>query len=205
MRSLILGLIVGLVVGAPASAAPSFLGHTGLLLTPTADALDAREWNLTFHHISDNANIAAGTVALAAGLEVGGVWFDPDVRGADSKFTAHAKYRILPETPTGVALAVGWWDIADEIDSTPYGVVSKRLTNVGRFPLRGHVGLGGGTFDGVFAGVDLPVANNLLLMAEWDTEDLNAGIRLGLPMGFRIDAGVVSEDFGIGASYNARF
>jgi hypothetical protein len=201
----VLSLLVCMVVATvPASAAPSFLGMTGLLNTPTADALDTREWNVAFHHISDNANIAAGNVALAAGLEAGVVWFDPN-RGSDERFTAQAKYRLIPETPTGVGLAVGWWDVADEIDSSPYGVISKRLTNVGGFPLRGHLGLGGGIYDGIFAGVDLPLAENVLLMVEYDSEDVNAGIRLGLARGFRIDAGFVSEEFGIGGSYNTRF
>jgi len=203
LKKLCLTLFAVALLAAPASAAPNWLGQNGLLLTPTADALNARNWNATFHFISDVANIGAANLGLARGLEAGVVWFDPE-RG-DSKFTGAAKYQLLPETPTGIGLAAGWWDIFDEIDSTPYAVASKRVTMVSGFPLRLHLGVGGGIYDNVFAGADLPLATNLLAMAEYDGEDLNAGVRWAIAGGFRIDAGLVSEEFGAGISYNASF
>lgn len=205
MRKAFLGLLLSLAVAVPASAAPNWLGQTGLLLTPTADALNDREWNLTFHHISDQANIAAVNVGLLRGLEAGLVYFDPDFRGADEEFTGRVKYVLLPERAESFGLAIGWWDFADQIDSTPYGVLSKRVTEVDGRALRVHVGGGGGIYDGIFAGADLNLTDNLLAMLEYDGDDLNAGVRLGLAQGFRIDAGLVSDEFGIGASYNARF
>lgn len=205
MRRVWFALLAALAVAAPAAAAPSWLGYTGLLITPTADALNTREWNIAYHHISDISNIAAVNFGLARGLEAGGVYFDPQRRFADEEFTGQVKYRILPETASGVGLAVGWWDVFDQVDSTPYGVVSKRLSNIGGRPFRGHVGIGGGVLDGLFAGADWPITDNILLMGEYDTEDLNFGARIGLAQGFRIDVGIVSEEFAIGGSYNANF
>ncbi|MBI3947354.1 MAG: hypothetical protein HY321_15630 [Armatimonadetes bacterium] len=206
MRKVILALFAALVAAAPASAAPNWLGMTGLILTPSADALDAREWNVTFHHITDTANIAAGNLGLARGLEAGLVFFDPEARGADAELTGHAKYMVIPETATGVGFAVGWWDFADQVDSSPYAVVSKRLRGDNEGPaFRVHVGGGGGIYDGIFAGAEANLTSNILAMVDYDGEDVNAGVRIGLPSGFRLDAAFVSEEFGIGASYNARF
>jgi hypothetical protein len=205
LRRMWFALLLAVAVATPAGAAPSWLGYTGLLLTPTADALNSQQWNIGYHHVSDSFNAAVVNFGIARGLEVGGVFYDPDSRFLDEEFTAQVKYRVLPETATGVGLAVGWWDVLDQIDSTPYGVVSKRLTDVGGRPLRIHAGIGGGILDGFFAGADWPITNNILLMAEYDTEDLNFGARFGLAQGWRIDVGIVSEEFGIGASYNASF
>lgn len=204
MKRICLALIACFVAAAPAGAAPNWLGPTGLLLIPTADALNTRDFNVAFHHVSDKANIVAGNVGVARGLEVGGLYYSPIHRG-DDEVTAQVKYRIVPKTLLPLSLAVGWWDPFDQVNSTPYGVATLSVGDVSGFPLRVHVGGGGGIYDNVFAGADLNLATNLLTMLEYDGTDINGGIRWGLPMGFRVDAGFVSKEFGIGASYNAHF
>lgn len=203
----LLGIAVlpALAVTVPAAAAPNWLGQTGLLRTPTADALNSGDWNASFHYITDVASVAAANVGLARGLEVGGVWYDQQNRRF-SRFAASAKYRLISETPKGVGVAVGWWDVSNQVNSTLYGVVSKTLTQVSGHPLRGHIGYGGGVYrNNVFAGADLPLVPNLLAMLEYDGSDFNGGVRWGLPSGIRVDAGFVRQQLGIGASFNARF
>ncbi|MDH7569099.1 MAG: hypothetical protein QHJ73_05885 [Armatimonadota bacterium] len=207
MRGFCFAVALGLVAWvAPVSAAPNWLGMTGLLVTPTADALETRDWNVSMHHVSDSYNLGAANVGLARGLEVGVVWFDPDSRWAKEEWTGQVKLRILPETKEGVALAGGWWDPFDQVNSTPYGVISKRLTELAPgVVLRGHFGVGGGLFDGVFGGADLTLARNLLAMVEYDGNDVNAGLRFAASESVRIDAGLVSDEFAAGISFNARF
>lgn len=200
-----MALLAGLAIATPAIAAPNWLGQTGLLLTPTADALDARQVNVAFHHITDVANLAAGNVGLTRGLEVGVLFFDPQRGNREGKFTGSAKYQVLRETPNGIGIAVGWWDFADELNSTLYGVASKKITNINGFPLRVHVGGGGGIYDNVFAGAELPLATNLNTMVEFDGTYLNGGVRWGVAQGFRIDLGFLEKQFGVGASYNSHF
>ena len=43
-----LSVILSAWVLAPASAAPSLFGYTGLLVVPTADSLEEKEWNVGY-------------------------------------------------------------------------------------------------------------------------------------------------------------
>jgi hypothetical protein len=202
--------LLGLATVKPAGAAPNFLGSTGLLLTPTADVLRLREWNAHVHGTDDFTTYGAA-IGIFENLEVGVTAFDPDIGNDDALI--NAKYRLLAETATAPAIAVGAVDITDELEVDPsiYLVISKALGMTGGsgayggYQLRGHLGVGDGIYDDIIAGLDLIFNPRLLLMAEYDGNDFNFGARLGLTPEVRVDLAVLDGNFGAGISFNAAF
>lgn len=200
--------LMAIAIVPPASAAPNFLGSTGLLITPNADALGLREWNVHVHGTDDLTTFGVN-FGIFENLEAGVTGFDPD--GGDTEALINLKYRLVPETATTPAIAVGVVDVADELDADQsiYVVLSKGLgmveTGATASRLRGHIGIGDGIYDTVFGGVDLVLSPRLLAMAEYDSEDFNFGVRLGLTPEVRVDLAILDGDFGAGISWNALF
>jgi len=206
-------LLAALAISAgPALAAPSFYGYTGLVRTPTADALDKDDYNaaaftLNFEEGGD-ANIYAANLGLADGLEVGFARIRPEDGSAETYL--NAKYRFRPETGAQPAIAAGVVDFTDETDTTVYVVFSKSLTR--RYE-RGfdeiispqiHFGVGGGQFDGVFGALSATVGQRFMLFVEHDSSEVNFGARLALSDELRAHCAALDglDDIGIGLSFN---
>lgn len=196
-------VVASVLLAAPAGAAPNWIGQTGLLRTPTADSLGSRDWNLGAHFVPCCSTLVVANVGPVKNLEVGGLACFP-LHGA-TRVTAQAKYTLIPESARGVGLAVGWWDIFDRFDQTVYAVASKGLGNLGKHPVRLHLGGGNGIYNGLFAGGDIALSPNLLGMVEYDGTDVNGGLRCGLPSGIRLDLGWVRSKLGGGVSINGKF
>jgi hypothetical protein len=190
-----------------AGSGPSFFGQTGLLVIPTADSLTQQSWSVHVHGMNHLATYGAN-YGLAKGLEVGVSGFSP--QHGDTKAVINAKYNFLLETAKVPGISVGGVDIADQLDLKAgiYVVASKSLSSylggpLAKYNLRGHIGYGSnGIFnDDVFGGVDLQVTQNVQAIAEWINGDLNAGARLGLGKGIRVDLGSYDGRFGGGVSF----
>ncbi len=225
MRCFWLPLCLVLVAAACMSAncaIPSFRGYTGLMVVPTADALGKGDWNAGFFYenvSNETINDVVVNYGIAQGFELGIDRFrltDED----DHQTLLNAKYRFVPETMNHPAIAAGIADITDDIETTVYAVASKTLgckVRVWRgetLSPRIHVGFGGGRLNSLFAGVSFFVGNRVEVVGEWDSKDVNAGIRWRVTPEFTIHAGGFnltdkSDDpfstgasFGVGASYN---
>jgi hypothetical protein len=202
--------LVGLATARPVAAAPNFFGSTGLLLTPNADVLGLREWNAHVHGSEDFTSYGAN-FGLFDKLEVGVTAFDVK-HGGGTDALIDLKYRLVPETKSVPAVAIGAVDVADELDIDPsiYLVVSKALGSLSAagstgLQFRAHLGVGQGIYDTVFGGVDLVLTPRLLLMVEYDSSDFNFGARVGLSPEVRADLSVLDGKFGAGLSYTAAF
>jgi hypothetical protein len=211
-------ILVGLALcglALPAQAAPSLMGYTGLLLTPTADALAQDEYNVAFFALEleegIDESVWAANLGVAQDLEVGFARIKPE--GSASETFLNGKYQLQREDGSKPALAAGVIDLTDERDTTVYFVMSKsvhgllksqdrELTNP-----RIHVGIGGGLLDGIFAGASVVLGGKLTLLAEYDTEDVNLGARLALGRGLRAHAGWIRDlnDFAVGLSFNKTY
>jgi hypothetical protein len=205
-------LAVLAISAGPGLAAPSFYGYTGLVRTPTADALDKDDYNaaafvLNFEEGADS-NIYAANLGLDEGLEVGFARLRPE--DSPGETYVNAKYRFRPETGTQPAIAAGVVDFTDEVDTTVYVVFSKSLTR--RYE-RGfdeiispqiHFGVGGGQFDGVFGALSATVGERFMLFAEHDSNEINFGARLALSDELRVHCAALDglDDIGIGLSFN---
>jgi len=216
MRSLLRLSLFNLMLAfvlAPVWAAPSFQGYSGLINTPTADSLDAGEYNVAgFAVQGDNNDKAIGTanVGLLAGLEMG-ISYEK-AEGARGETLINGKFNFMSEGMVRPELAIGVADINDRLDLSPYFVMSKSLTgplNVLHKEIinpRLHLGVGSGRFDGVFGGVSVGLGKIASLMVEQDSGQMNAGLRFNVSPAVQVHVGAFDDfkDYGFGLSYNKR-
>jgi len=207
LRIAFLMIIILVLAQFACTATPSYWGYTGLILTPTADTLPQYGFNLGASFIDSDSYDSAfysGNVGIAAGLEIGGTVFVPD--GGDSKTIFNAKYRVMNENLALPAVAIGISDATDELDATPYVVLSKSLAfgTESLISPRLHIGVGGGGLDGLFGGISTSFGPKTILMAEYDTEDVNFGVQFAVNKEFRIHAdSITGDNFGLGISFNS--
>lgn len=211
------GVVVVCLALAPASAAPSFRGYTGLVVVPTADTLNNGEFSagVMTEHVGDfEANDFFGNFAPADNLELGINSFR--AVNADNRETlVNAKYRIIPETDQRASVAFGLIDATNEVQSTAYAVFSKSLTNrLSVFDneitgVRFHGGFGGGQLEGLFLGVSAFVGNRTMASVEWDSEEVHLGFRFTPTRGLRLHAALFDvggrDKFGLGVSYTRAY
>jgi hypothetical protein len=222
LRVLALAGLLILVMGVSAFAAPSYHGFTGNIMTPDSLTAPVRGFDVGYHgfFVSGNdVNVFHGNVGLLPAVEVGVAWFDPE--NGDSDFAINGKWRFIEETATRPAVAAGVFDLLGDLDSDDdasfYLLVSKNLTAVAEDvvngeskPLRGTVGFGTGTFDGLFAALDwtfLPKVSLMLEYVDSDTDSLvNGGIRYAVSPEVRVDAAMIDfDDFAAGISFTKGF
>jgi hypothetical protein len=193
MRKTFIGtLLLAIFMTGTVAAAPSFLGPTGLIYTPTAETLNTENYSLSFYVMDDpDLNSLSFNYGLCKNVEIGltRVELDP---GNFSKTILNAKWQFIPEGNGRPALAFGISDVTDELDQTPYVVASQTLSN----GLRVHYGIG----DGLFGGVEKDIHKGTL-MAEYDGDDLNVGARFNVARDVKINVGLKDLDrFYVGVS-----
>jgi len=197
-----------------AVAGPSFRGYSGLINIPTADSLDAGEYNLAAFAVEmeqgADATLLAGNLGLLAGLEVG--LAREKIEGRPAETLVNGKFRFRGESLLSPEMAVGVADLLDEVDSTAYFVLSKSLGPPVRVLRREilnprlHVGVGGGRLDGLFGGFSAGVGRIATVMLEYDSHHFNAGVRFAVGPTLQIHAAALDslDNLGLGISYNKR-
>jgi hypothetical protein len=177
--------MLALMIGAAAAYADSsLLGPTGLVTVPTAETLGILQWNVGGASVwagsGPDESVVYANIGLLPRLEVGFARIEPE--DGDAETLLNAKLRIVG-LPGKVTLAVGAVDLTDQIDRSAYVVLTHDL-GAGIISPKGqftkpqvHVGVGGGQFDGIFGGVSLTVSGKADVMAEYDGEDVNVGVR----------------------------
>lgn len=206
MKKLMMGLTCALLLTtAPALAAPSVNGSTGLINTPNADVLRGGQVSLGYYHLKDGG-VGSFNTNLAPNLELGVAAFRYD--GQSNKNYLNAKFAVVPETVLTPGLAIGVENISSGDNRSAYVVASKALP----LGFRMHVGTGNGRFNGVFAGIEKTInpisiitGNNAFpatsLIAEYDGKNMNYGARMSIVPGLKLDAGVRNHDGYVGISF----
>lgn len=184
-RLIVLVAVLAVMIGAAAAYADSsLLGPTGLVTVPTADTLGILQWNVGGASVwagsGPDESVVYANIGLLPRLEVGFSRIEPE--DGDAETLLNAKLRIVG-LPGKVTLAVGAVDLTDQIDRSAYVVLTHDL-GAGIISPKGqftkpqvHVGVGGGQLDGIFGGVSLTVSGKADVMAEYDGEDVNVGVR----------------------------
>ncbi|MGQ9731601.1 MAG: hypothetical protein ACUVX8_10060 [Candidatus Zipacnadales bacterium] len=191
----------------PITAAPTVLGSTGAVLTPTTDLPPVESFAVGYHWINDTFDSAAKlNVVPIKKLEVGLAYLDPAAGDMDEEVVFNAKYRLVEEDEDNPALMVGVWDIGDELDQTWYGVISKRFE--GEVPIVVNLGgASGDALDGFFGSIKLELHEDVDVIGEYDSSELNFAVRIRPYTGVTIDLLTVDNrtdrEFGVGAAYTA--
>ena len=214
MQSLLKGLVVltpTIGLGTMAVSAPSLLGPTGLLFTPTSETLKTGQANASISIVNDADEAAYGfNVGVSNNLEVGftRLWSNDTI--------INAKYNLTREDAKKVGVSLGVIDVTDQLNSTFYVVGSKGLEVSDLYGIdnfRVNLGISSGDsdagvpLDGLFGGISFTVAKSVTLMLEGDGDSLNFGARAKLGRNFDVTAGVVGDnsDLAVGASYTIQF
>ncbi len=192
-----------LLAATSAFAAPTVLGPTGLLATPNTDTVGTANIQLGGWYVNDFANTATVNFGPLPMLEVTGSWVDPQVGTSEEIFSA--KWRFKEDSFTKPSVAVGIIDITDRFDLTPYVVVQKGF-HVGGNGLTVSAGYANSTMmlDGFFAGADLQLGGKYHVLAEYDSDDINAGVRVPISDRIEVTGGVVQDEFAASAMYRIR-
>jgi hypothetical protein len=199
------------------SASPSFKGYTGLVKIPTADTLNKGEFSfgaMTEDTSKFEANDLFANYGPADNMEIGFNSFqkvDSDTR----ETLLNAKYCFVPESEDKAGVACGLIDFTNEVHATAYTVASKSLARRASLfdsdvtSVRGHIGFGGGDINGLFMGVSAFAGNRVMFSAEWDSKDVNIGLRLTPMKGLRLHAALFdagnADKFGVGASFTKTY
>jgi len=217
-RILLVMWLLGLAA-VSAWGSPSLGGYTGLINVPNADALAASEFNVGWvNHQFDgkDLNNYFGNYGLPVGgettVEVGVNVLHPE--DEDQETLLSAKWAIRPEAEGTPGFAVGVIDATDMLETTVYIAGSKILT-AGPLDVFGGeilnprltVGLGGGSLDGLFAGLSAGLGKAMTLMAEYDSNNVNVGARIRLYKGLGAQGGWLDvggeDDFSVGVYYSS--
>lgn len=215
MRWFALAIAAALMLGgaADAQAGPSLLGPSGLLETPTAEALGMAQWNIggTALWADEGADedLVYGNVGLLSGLELGFTRYK--VEDLDAETFMNVKLQVMESLPGKISVAAGLLDITDQIDRSPYVVASHDLgagivSPRGRFTRpQVHVGVGSGKYDGLFGAFSLMVGRQAQVILEHDSDEFNAGVRWSFPPNFGVTASLLNdfEDFAAAASVSS--
>jgi hypothetical protein len=111
-----------------------------------------------------------GTVASAAGHDLA------------RDISANLQLLLLEEESWWPSLAVGALDLGGgaRFFESNYAVLSKSL--LGRVRLSAGFGTGPDQLKGPFGGAEIALMRHITLLAEYDTRDINAGVRLSPPL-----------------------
>jgi hypothetical protein len=208
---------VGLLWAFPAMATPSYLGPSGLILTPDGqtNGFSAISFSAHFFDLSGalkEYGIDGGTSVLAANyspipaLEVG-------ISSIDSKLSKrktmlNGKFVFSQQSvKEPVALVAGVIDALDSQEISPYVLATKSFNLSGplaknQIALAVNAGYGGGFYNnGILVGGELKLAPQFSLMAEGTRGYINLGARFS-SAGLAVDVGMIDmADFGAGISY----
>jgi len=208
-------------------ATPSWYGYTGLVRTPTALISTPQKITGSAHQVEfdgEDRRVCAVTVGLMPTLEIGAarienVLQDTPIPTYATETVVNVKYEAniggLFNNPAAPKMAIGIFDISDQMNRTNYLVLSRSigLTQGSASPLPQasvHIGYASAerepaALDGIFGGIDFVAAQDTLAQIEYDGEDVNGALRYYPAPWISLDAGIVNSEFGYGFTINSGF
>lgn len=172
----------------------SFQGYSGLLESP--DASVTPEGEIRIHYNNDVESVAAlpttrtidtaenylFSIGLWDRVEIGGrlamAYRDTGRRRVRTDLSGHLKVRLLEWR--NLAVAAGIADFAGEAQNLEarYGVGTLTLPAFRNARLSLGFGAGPDRLDGVIAGAELPITGFASLVADYDAEEANYGVKV---------------------------
>ncbi|MGQ9732707.1 MAG: YjbH domain-containing protein, partial [Candidatus Zipacnadales bacterium] len=158
----------------------SLSGPTGILRTPNADVQPLGVVRMGRGHISADLDRSFPgsrgrsqfTLGAVERVEVGVAHYPR----FQEDLTYHAKVQLWPESRKWPTLAIGTMD-----ERASYGLSATRFLTLGKHffdgRLRATLGYGEGGLTGVFGGLEAAITPHFALLAEYDTKQINLGLR----------------------------
>ena len=206
---------------------PSWYGFTGLVRTPTALISTPQKITGSAHQVEfdgDHHGVYGATVGLMPTLEIGAarvedVLQDTPIPTYATETVVNVKYEAniggLFNNPMAPKMAIGIFDIGDQINRTNYVVLSRSIGlaqgSVSPLPQASvHIGYASAerepaALDGIFGGIDFVAAQDTLAQIEYDGEDINAALRYYPASWISLDAGMLNSELGYGFTINSGF
>lgn len=194
------------------SLGSNMFGATGLIVIPTAYTTGEKVGRFSAFY-GEEVGVPSLNFGVIKDAEIGLAYVDRD--GADSKLIANGKITIVPANFKFFEIGVGIMDAAGAIEQTIYFVASADVVpprldveEAGGLPVgfKVHVGAGTGMFnEKAFFGGELQFGNKFSILGEWDTANLNVGIRWVPQDNFSIQAGFRRTNMFLTATTNFRF
>lgn len=190
-------------------ATNTWIGTTGLVMVPTADTAGEQQLIASFNWIDtedDSTMVWSGIFGLTAQFEVGVAL----VTNGDDEGIVNLKYDVnlprLINNPRAPDLAVGLWDLGDQIDQAFYLALSDEFAGPtdARWTL-GVAGSDGGSLDGLLAGVEFPVMQQGRIQVDYDGDNVNAAYRHQVSDQFGLGVGIIDGDLALNAALYADF
>ncbi len=195
-RVLMLGLTLFLLFSLTSAAlGAGVLGATDLMFVPMTATLNPNNLGIAANFHEGDLSFFNFDFGLMRDLEIGLAAFNYP---HETKLSVRGKYRLLREEGDYPGLAIGIQDLGmDEV--SPYIVLSKSFAEVN---VQGYLGAGGGSFDGIFAGINkrfnLKKSGSSLsrvdLYLEADSHGLNLGTKLGIGSQTKVNFGLVDME-----------
>ncbi len=205
---------------ADTSVTNSWIGSTGMVLTPTAKTCVPQGMIGSYHWIDvdpDAGDVWSVNVGITGNLEIGAARLGKDLTGGDAEVVANAKYNLdlgrWTENPEAPEVAVGVWDIGNEVNRTYYLVVTQDLEIAEEAQvssLRASIGYADsdantGTMDGVFGGIEFVPFESGLVKLEYDADDFNAALLYSWSDKLSLEIGSIDGDLGLGVNFQTGF
>ncbi len=192
-------------------------GSTDLMVTPSTVTLNPNSAGFSLNFEEGDTTFFNLDFGLIPDLEIGLSVMDLDYEGPgweydETYITLRGKYKLLQETGSAPALAIGIQDIGEEdLDVAPYLVISKNLGP--ELDVEGYLGVGGGSIDGIFGGLSKTFTispaqrggNNLSkiqLILEFDSDNMNFASKFHIGPRTKINFGFYDmENWVMGITY----
>ncbi len=189
----------------------NWIGATGLVIAPSADTAPDGELMASFNWIDTSGrstSVWSALFGITENFEAGVA----HVRsGGSSETIGNLKYDLnlqrLSGSPQAPDLAIGVWDLGDDIDRAWYVVLSDDF-GAQMTAARWSIGIAdssGGILDGLFGGAQFAVAESGLLQVDYDGDNLNAAYRHQIADQFRVGVGLIDGDLGLNATLTTGF
>ena len=198
----------------------SWIGSTGMVLTPTARTCAPQGVIGSFHWVNtdpDSWDVWSINVGITSNIEVGAARFNDAFGGAQSETVANVKVNLdMPRwtnNPEAPELAVGMFDVGDQLNRAYYVVITKEveLKEEGTISnLSLNLGYADntndhGALDGIFGGIAFSPFDHSLLQAEYDGKDVNASFRYHASDWLSLELGSLDGDLGVGVNVHTGF
>ncbi len=177
--------------GVPGATTNSWIGSTGLIMTPTATIAAPGSVIASYHYLDTTPNkghVGNLNVGFPGGFEIGAAWLDNGFTGNNDEAIVNIKYNANLSrwfrNADSPAIAIGAWDITNEVNRSYYVVLSTDVpvskdsqVSAARLSLGfADSDANTGRMDGIFGGVEFVPFRWGLVKAEYDGDDFNVGV-----------------------------